>query len=111
MRIVEPNTNIDKGWFAGPWDSDLNISIGYANTAIDEPHYHKTTTEIYLFARGETTMLVDGEEFHFAERSGVIIEPGEVHTFLSCSFDHYHFVIHTPGLQGEQAKADKVTVT
>ncbi len=55
-------------------------------------------------------MLVDGEEFHFGERSGVIIEPGEVHTFLSCSEDHYHFVIHTPGLQGEAAKADKVTV-
>ncbi len=110
MRIVERNTNVDKGWFAGPWDSDLDISIGYANTAIDEPHYHKRTTEIYLFAHGETTMLVDGKEFHFTERSGVIIEPGEVHTFLSCSLDHYHFVIHTPGLQGAQAKADKVTV-
>ena len=102
---------MDKGWFAGPWDSDLNISIGYANTALNEPHYHKTTTEIYLFAHGRTTMLVNGEEFHFPEKAGVLIEPGEVHTFLSCSADHYHFVIHTPGLQGKEAKADKVTVT
>ena len=53
MRILEPNTNIDKGWFAGPWDSDLNISIGYANTALNEPHCHKTTTEIYLFSHGQ----------------------------------------------------------
>ena len=53
MRILEPNTNIDKGWFAGPWDSDLTISIGYANTALNEPHCHKTTTEIYLFAHGQ----------------------------------------------------------
>ena len=110
MRIIEPDTHMDKGWFAGPWDSDLNISIGYANIAINEPHYHKTTTEIYLFAQGDTTMLVEGEQLYFAEKSGVIIEPGEVHTFLSCSEDHYHFVLHTPGLQGEAAKADKVTV-
>ena len=110
MRIFETDTNLEKGWFAGPWDSDLNISIGYANTGINELHYHKATTEIYLFVHGDTTMLIDGEEFYFAEKSGVIIEPGEVHKFLSCCEDHYHIVIHTPGLHGEAAKADKVTV-
>ncbi len=110
MRIIEPDNKMEKGWFVGPWDSDLNISIGYANTAINEPHYHRSTTEIYLFAHGHITMLVDGEEFSFAEKSGVIIEPGEVHTFLYCSEDHYHFVIHTPGLQGEAAVNDKVRV-
>lgn len=58
MRIVQPDLAIDKGWFAGPWDSDLDISIGYANTGVNEPHYH--------------------------------------------------FVIQSPGLQGEEARADKV---
>ncbi|MBT4498301.1 MAG: cupin domain-containing protein [Gemmatimonadetes bacterium] len=111
MRIVQPDLNIDKGWFAGPWDSDLDISIGYANTAVNEPHYHRTMTEIYFFARGQVSMVVDGQEICFTEKSGVIIEPGEVHTFLSCSDDHYHFVIQTPGLQGEEARADKIAAS
>lgn len=110
MRIVQPNLTVAKGWFAGPWDSALDISIGYANTAVNEPHFHRRMTEIYFFARGQTTMLVDGQEVVFAEKSCAIIEPGEVHTFLSCSDDHYHFVIQTPGLQGEEARLDKIYV-
>lgn len=110
MRVIEPDLSVAKGWFAGPWDSDLDISVGYANAAINEPHFHRRMTEIYFFARGEATMLIDGRELRFKEKSCVIIDPGEVHTFLSCSADHYHFVIQTPGLQDEEAKSDKVLV-
>ncbi|MEM7365482.1 MAG: AraC family ligand binding domain-containing protein [Pseudomonadota bacterium] len=108
MQVFRPDNDVDKGWFAGPWDSDLDISLGYANTGVDIPHHHKTMREIYFFARGDVTMLIDGVEHHFPEQSCVIIEPGEVHTFVDSSPDHYHFVIQTPGLQGDAAIADKV---
>lgn len=31
----------------------LDLSIGYANTSVDEPHMHEKTIEIYLVARGK----------------------------------------------------------
>jgi hypothetical protein len=40
----------------------------------------------------------------------IVVEPGEAHTFLSSSPDHFHFVIQTPGLMGEAARVDKVLV-
>ena len=60
MRIVEPDPAVDKGWSASPWDSDLGISIGHANTAVNEPHYHRRMTEIYFFAalRGRRIVVV-----------------------------------------------------
>ncbi len=111
MKILEPDTEAAKGWFTGAWDSDLTINVGYANAGVDEPHYHRTVTEIYLVACGNATIRVDGQNILLAERSVAIIEPGEVHTFVDSTPDYYHFVIHTPGLQGEAAAADKVGVS
>ena len=110
MRVTRPDAAIDKGWFAGPWDSDLAINIGYANAAVAERHYHRTMTEIYFIARGNVILDIDGQEVTVHEKSAVIIEPGEVHMFLESSPDHYHFVVQTPGLQGAAAKTDKVVV-
>lgn len=38
----------------------------------------------------------------------LIVEPGETHTFIANSADYFHFVIHSPGLSGEQARPDKI---
>ncbi len=99
-----------KGWFTGPWDSDLAISIGYANSAIDEPHLHTRITEIYLVACGLASMRVEKETLHLEAGDVVVIEPGEAHTFLSSSPDYLHFVVHTPGLAGAEALQEKQAV-
>ncbi len=99
-----------KGWFTGPWDSDLGLSIGYANSAIDEPHLHTRITEIYLVGRGMADLRIEEETLHLESGDVVIIEPGEAHTFLSCSSDYFHFVVHNPGLSGAEALKEKEEV-
>lgn len=111
MRIERAQSREAKGWYAGPWDSTLAISLGYANVGIDEPHLHKVTTEIYLVARGSCEMRVGREVLHLEANDVVVVEPGEPHTFVTSSADYFHFVIHTPGLAGEAASEDKVAVS
>jgi hypothetical protein len=55
-------------------------------------------------------MRVEGETIRLGADTVLVIEPGEAHTFVSSSPDHFHFVIQTPGLTGARAKADKVPV-
>ena len=110
MRVEIADKVQTKGWYCGPWDSDLSISLGYANTGVDEPHVHLQMTEIYFMARGTATMRVEDETVEMVQDQVLVIEPGEAHTFLSSSSDHFHFVIQTPGLYGEQAQADKLRV-
>ncbi len=109
MRI-EKAGQAAKGWYAGPWNSDLTISVGYANTGIDEPHVHSQITEIYLVARGTASLRVEQDTITLTAGDMVAIEPGEAHTFLSSSPDYLHFVIHTPGLSGSVAQAEKTAV-
>lgn len=52
MRIKKADPNTAKGWYWGPWNSNLEISVGFANTGIDEPHLHEKIIEIYLGVRG-----------------------------------------------------------
>jgi hypothetical protein len=40
----------------------------------------------------------------------VVVEPGEGHTFLSSSPDYFHFVVQTPGLQGEEVQAERIAI-
>lgn len=115
MHSYHLEINHPKGWFTGPWDSNLPISIGYANCGIDEPHLHTRISEIYLVARGTADLRVEHETLHLEAGDVVIIEPGEAHTFLSSSSDYFHFVIHTPRtgeapLAGAEAAQDKVPV-
>ena len=110
MRLEKPLSNVAKGWYFGPWNTDSTISVGYANEGVDEPHYHRRMTEIYLMARGVATMQVDGRPVALEAGDVIVIEPGEVHTFLHASPDHFHFVIQTPGLAGDEAVADKVVI-
>jgi len=111
MRFERANEIDDKGWYAGPWDSELPISIGFANTGVDEPHVHSRITEIFLVARGSSAIRVEQQTITLSAGDMLAVDPREPHTFLSSSPDYYHFVIHTPGLSGEEAHLDKSPVT
>lgn len=56
-------------------------------------------------------MRVERETIVLSEGEAIAVEPGEAHTFLSCSPDYFHFVIQVPGLEGEEARRDKVLVS
>lgn len=111
MRL-EHGVNLSaKGWYAGPWNSSLSVSVGYATVGIDEPHVHTVVTEIYLIAQGTAQIRVERDTVTVSAGDMLVLEPGEAHTFLSSSRDYLHFVIHTPGMAGEDAHAEKVAVT
>jgi len=110
MRIQKAGLNRAKGWYWGPWNSSLEMSVGFASKAVDEPHLHERMTEIYFGARGSAEMRVEKETVLLSEGDAIAVEPGEAHTLLSSSSDHFHFVIQVPGLEGEEARKDKVLV-
>ena len=91
-----------KGWLAGPWNSKVPIAVGYANQGIDEPHFHAEMYEVYLVARGKSTAVVDDQTVRLQARSVLVVEPGEVHTFIDSTPDYYHFVIHAPVVVGDK---------
>jgi mannose-6-phosphate isomerase-like protein (cupin superfamily) len=107
MRIAHAQDTADKGWMIGPWNSDIELSIGFANEGIDEPHAHRLITEIYLIARGRATVRVEGQTVTVRAGDVLYLQPGEGHTFISNSKDYFHFVIHSPGPKGADADADK----
>jgi mannose-6-phosphate isomerase-like protein (cupin superfamily) len=100
-------TDAAKGWLAGPWDGSAPIPVGFANEGVDEPHVHTRITEIYLVARGTSVLRVERETVELHEGEVLVVEPGDAHTFLSTSGDYLHFVVHIPGLVGEEARAEK----
>lgn len=110
MRIEKADPNAAKGWYIGPWNSHLDVALGYANQGVDEPHLHKAATEVYCIARGVAHVRVGTETVTVHAGSVLVVEPGEAQTFLSTSPDYFHFVIHAPGLAIEAARADKVPV-
>jgi mannose-6-phosphate isomerase-like protein (cupin superfamily) len=110
MRLERADPNMMKGWYLGPWNSDLPISLGYAPQGIDEPHAHTRITEIYLVARGTSELRVGDRTVTLTPGDVVVVEPGEPHTFLSSSPDYFHFVVQTPGLQGQEAQAERVAL-
>lgn len=111
MRIERSNLDVAKGWYIGPWNSQLPVSVGYANEGVNEPHAHSRITEIYMVARGTAVMSVEGESVTLEAGDMLVVEPGEAHTFLSNSLDYFHFVVHVPGLAGEEARSEKQSVT
>ena len=111
MRIERPNRDIAKGWYIGPWNADTQVSVGYANEGINEAHAHTRITEIYMVARGTSVMRVEQQNITLQAGDMIIVEPGEAHTFLSSSPDYFHFVVHVPGLAGEEARNEKEMVS
>jgi mannose-6-phosphate isomerase-like protein (cupin superfamily) len=110
MRFEHVNLLDDKGWYTDPWDSNLPISVGFANKGIDQPHVHSHIMEIYLVARGTADIRVEQQTITLSAGDMIVVDPGEAHTFLSSSHDYFHFVIHTPGLTGEKARTEKSSV-
>jgi len=110
MRVQKADPGAAKGWYVGPWNSGLSVSVGYANEGIDEPHVHQRITEIYLVARGTAEMRVEQETVTLKAGDVIVVEPGEAHTFLASSPDYFHFVVHVPGLTGGEARAEKSAV-
>ncbi len=110
MRLERADSTIAKGWYIGPWNSDLPIAIGYANAGVDEPHAHSQLTEIYIITRGTSEIRLGQETIALQAGDLLVIEPGEAHTFLSHSPDYFHVVIHTPALSGDDARREKQAV-
>jgi mannose-6-phosphate isomerase-like protein (cupin superfamily) len=110
VHLEKASSDVAKGWCVGPWNASLAISIGFANEGIDDPHYHQRMTEIYMVARGDVDIRIEDETIRLSQNDVLVIEPGEAHTFLTATPDYFHFVVHTPALQGDDAKEDKVRV-
>jgi mannose-6-phosphate isomerase-like protein (cupin superfamily) len=110
VRVERASPGITKGWYLGPWNSELAVSLGYATRGFDEPHLHRQMTEVYMVARGTSQLRVGEQTVTLAAGDIVVLAPGEPHTFVDSSPDYFHFVIHTPALEGEAALADRVTV-
>ncbi len=102
MRLAQADLSVAKGWYVGPWNSDLPIAIGYANAGIDEPHVHAQITEIYIVARGASEIRVEQETITLRTGDMIIVEPDEAHTFLSNSPDYFHVVLHTPAQSNDK---------
>jgi uncharacterized protein YjlB len=110
MRLEKAGLQ-DKGWYAASWELPLAGAAGYAHTAINEPHFHRRITEVYLIARGSAQAQVGDQFLALAPGNLLVIEPGEARTFLSASPDYFHFVLHLPRLRQEEALADKILLS
>jgi mannose-6-phosphate isomerase-like protein (cupin superfamily) len=104
LSMIHGKINKDeaKGWFCGPWNSELDVSIGYANEGINEKHFHARMNEVYLIAKGSSVAVVNDQKMELAAGDILVVEPGEVHTFISSSPDYMHFVIHTPFVKDDK---------
>ncbi|MEM7331905.1 MAG: cupin domain-containing protein [Chloroflexota bacterium] len=96
-----------KGWFVGPWNSNVLVPIGYANEGIDLLHYHEKMYEVYLVAQGTSTIVVDDQPINLKAGDMIVLELNEVHTFTKSSNDYLHFVIHTPFVKGDKVVVKK----
>ena len=90
-----------KGWYSELGHTALPF-IGFANLGVNEPHYHREVYEVYLVARGSSTIVVDEVPISLSAGDVVVVEPGEVHTFVSNSPDYFHFVLQCPPAQGDK---------
>src|SRR3954447_5388834 len=98
VRLERPDPDAAKGWYLGPWNSELAAAVGYAHAAIDEPHLHRRITEIYLVAQGEAVARVEHETVGLKPGDVLVVEPGEAHSFVASSPEYLHFVVHLPAL-------------
>lgn len=110
MRVKRVSRDSAKGWWAGAWNSSLPIAVGYATTAIDDPHVHERVTEIYLVATGSSTLRIEKDSVKLEQGDMVIIDPGEAHTFTESSADYLHFVIHSPSLPAIEHQQERIAV-
>jgi quercetin dioxygenase-like cupin family protein len=91
-----------KGWFVGPWNSDVPVAVGYADIGVNEPHAHDQMCEVYLVARGSSALRVGDETITLAIGDMIVVEPGEAHTFTNSSEDYLHYVVQAPFVKGDK---------
>jgi len=102
MKIARgDNSRPAKGWYFELAHPALPF-IGFANTGIDEQHYHRELCEVYLVASGASTIVVDGTPIALWPGDVIVVEPGEVHTFTASTPDYFHFVLHCPPVKGDK---------
>jgi quercetin dioxygenase-like cupin family protein len=96
----------DKSRAAKGWYNELSHpslpAVGFANQGINEPHYHRQLYEVYLVARGSSVMVVDDTSIALQAGDVVVVEPGQVHTFVENTPDYFHFVLHCPPIRGDK---------
>jgi len=90
-----------KGWYGELFHPSLP-AIGFANWGIDERHFHRQLYEVYLVARGRSRAIVDGTPVTLNAGDVLVVEPGQVHTFVDSTADYFHFVLHCPPVRGDK---------
>lgn len=90
-----------KGWYTELFRPELP-AIGFANEGVNEQHYHQELREVYLVASGSSKMIVDGVEVTLYAGDVIVVEPGEIHTFVENTPDYFHFVLHCPLVRGDK---------
>jgi quercetin dioxygenase-like cupin family protein len=90
-----------KGWYSELFHPSLP-AVGFANQGINEPHYHRQLYEVYLVARGSSVMVVDDAQIALQAGDVIVVEPGQVHTFVENTPDYFHFVLHCPPVRGDK---------
>jgi len=90
-----------KGWYPKLSHPTLPM-IGFANQGVNEPHFHRKLREVYLVARGSSTLLVNGAPVSLHAGDVIVVEPDEVHTFIDSTPDYFHFVLHCPPVKGDK---------
>ena len=102
MRIARADDSRPaKGWYFELAHQALPF-IGFANEGVDEPHYHRELCEVYLVARGSSAIVVDETLIALGPGDVIVVEPGEVHTFVESTPDYFHFVLHCPPVRGDK---------
>ena len=95
------DTRPAKGWYTELFHPDLP-AIGFANQGINEKHYHTQLREVYLIVRGSSTIVVNDQQVTLNAGDVIVVEPGEVHTFVDNTPDYFHFVLHCPLVRGDK---------
>ena len=90
-----------KGWYNELAHAVLP-AIGFATKGIDEPHYHRRLTEVYLVAAGSSVIVVDDVRVTLRPGDVIVVEPGEIYTFVDSTEDPFHFVLHCPADRGDK---------
>lgn len=90
-----------KGWYTELFRPELP-AIGFANEGINEKHYHEELREVYLIVKGSSTMIIDDTTITLNPGDVIVVEPGEVHTFVDNTPDYFHFVLHCPLIRGDK---------
>lgn len=91
-----------KGWFAGSWNTTIPFAIGYANEGINESHHHDHMYEVYIVIEGKSTAIVSDRIINLTKGDILVVEPTEIHTFISSSPNYLHYVIQIPFIRGDK---------